>query len=143
MAFCEKEKQLVSDGYTVIDNKFFLNYLPDAPEKCTAVYLLGLALSSSYGSDNSIEAIAQKLNITSDDVLAAYQYWDELGLVTISYDVPPHVTYHALKDANNALRKISPAKYKKFSQQLQDLAEQCARAKNYDSVPVSCRLSVS
>lgn len=121
MAFCDKEKQLVSDGYTVIDNKFFLNYLPDAPEKCVAVYLLGLALSDSCGSDNSIESIAQKLGITSDDVLAAYQYWDELGLVTISYDLPQHVTYRALKDINSALRKISPAKYKKFSQQLQDL----------------------
>lgn len=121
MAFCDKEKQLVSDGYTVIDNKFFLNYLPDAPEKCVAVYLLGLALSDSEGSDNSIEAIAQKLGITPDDVITAYQYWDELGLVTISNDLPQHVTYRALKESTGALRKISPAKYKKFSQQLQDL----------------------
>ena len=80
MAFCNKEKQLVSDGYTVIDNKFFLNYLPDAPDKCVAVYLLGLALSNSEGSDNSIETIAQKLGITTDDVMTAYQYWDELDL---------------------------------------------------------------
>ena len=121
MAFCDKEKQLVSDGYTVIDNKFFLNYLPDPPEKCVAVYLLGLALSNSYGDDNSIDAIAQKLNITPDDVMTAYQYWDELGLVTVSYDAPQHVTYNAIKDSTNALRKISPSKYKKFSQQLQDL----------------------
>lgn len=121
MAFCDKEKQLVSDSYTVIDNKFFLNYLPDAPEKCVAVYLLGLALSESRGDDNSIEAIAQKLAITPDDVIAAYQYWDELGLVTISYSAPLHVTYNAIKDSTNALRKISPSKYKKFSQQLQEL----------------------
>lgn len=121
MAFCDKEKQLVSDGYTVIDNKFFLNYLPDAPDKCVAVYLLGLALSSSHGDDNSVDAIAQKLSITPDDVMTAYQYWDELGLVTVSNDVPPHVTYNAIKDSTNALRKISPNKYKKFSQQLQDL----------------------
>lgn len=121
MAFCEKEKQLVSDGYTVIDNKFFLNYLPDAPEKCVSVYLLGLALSESRGSDNSIEAIAQKLNITPDDVMTAYQYWDELDLVTISNDAPIRVTYHPLKDLSSALRNISPSKYKAFSKQLQDL----------------------
>ena len=121
MAFCDKEQQLVSDGYTVIDNKFFLNYLPDAPDKCVAVYLLGLALSSSFGDDNSIDAIAQKLSLTPDDVMTAYQYWDELGLVTVSNDAPPHVTYNAIKDSTNALRKISPNKYKKFSQQLQDL----------------------
>ena len=122
MAFCDKEQQLVSDGYTVIDNKFFLNYLPDAPDKCVAVYLLGLALSSSFGDDNSIDAIAQKLSLTPDDVMTAYQYWDELGLVTVSNDAPPHVTYNAIKvSTTNALRKISPNKYKKFSQQLQDL----------------------
>lgn len=121
MAFCNKEKQLVSDGYTVIDNKFLLNYLPDAPDKCVAVYLLGLALSDSEGSDNSVETIAQKLNITPDDVIAAYQYWDELDLVTLSYDIPPRVTYRALQDSSNALRKISPAKYKNFSKKLQDL----------------------
>lgn len=121
MAFCDKEKQLVSDGYTVIDNKFFLNYLPDAPEKCVAVYLLGLALSNSHGDDNSIDTIAQKLSITPDDVMTAYQYWDELGLVTVSNDLPQHVTYNAIKDSTNALRKIRPNKYKRFSQQLQDL----------------------
>lgn len=121
MAFCDKEKQLVSEGYTVIDNKFFLNYLPDAPEKCVAVYLIGLALSGSHGDDNSIETIAQKLGITPDDVMTAYQYWDELGLVTVSNEAPQHVTYNALKESTNALKKISPSKYKKFSQQLQDL----------------------
>ncbi len=80
MAFCEKEKQLIYDGYTVVDNKFFINYLPDAPEKVVSVYLLGLALSDSNGSDNSCETIAERLNITCDDVMASYQYWEELGL---------------------------------------------------------------
>ena len=121
MAFCDKEKQLVTDGYTVIDNKFFLNYMPDAPEKCVAVYLLGLALSSSCGDDNSIEAIAQKLNITPDDVMTAYQYWDELGLVSIINDVPLHVTYLSVKPETGALYRINPKKYQKFSEQLQIL----------------------
>lgn len=121
MAFCEKEKQLVSDGQTVIDNKFILNYLPDAPNKCAAVYLLGLVLTNSDGSDNSIETIAQKLDISTDDVIAAYQYWDELDLVALSYDAPMRVTYLAFKDSTSALRKVNPAKYKKFSKQLQEL----------------------
>ncbi|MDE7454567.1 MAG: DnaD domain protein [Clostridia bacterium] len=121
MAFCDREKQLIYDGNTVIDNKFILNYLPDAPEKCVAVYMLGLALSNSQGSDNSIETIAQKLDITPDDVMAAYQYWDELDLVTIVNDVPPRIVYKAIKDSASALRKINPSKYKKFSAQVQAL----------------------
>lgn len=121
MAFCDREKQLVYDGNTVVDNKFILNYLPDAPDKCVAVYLLGLTLSDSEGADNSLEAIAQKLSITPDDVMAAYQYWDELGLVAIVNDVPPRVTYLAIKDSTSALLKIKPYKYKKFSDTLQAL----------------------
>ena len=53
MAFCNKEKQLIHDGYSVISNKFLLNYIPDAPDKFAAVYLLGLALADSEGEDNS------------------------------------------------------------------------------------------
>lgn len=121
MAFCEKEKLLVHEGYTVIDNKFFLNYLPDAPEGYVAVYLLGLALSDSEGSDNSIDTIAQKLNISNDAVIAAYKYWDALDLVILTSDESPHVIYLALKDSASALRKISPSKYKPFSKKLQDL----------------------
>ena len=37
MAFCDKEKQLVDSGYTVVDNRFVINYLPDAPDKFVAV----------------------------------------------------------------------------------------------------------
>lgn len=121
MAFCNKEKQLIHDGYSVISNKFLLNYIPDAPDKFAAVYLLGLALADSEGEDNSIETIAKKLNISADDVIAAYQYWDELDLVTLVNDAPAHVTYLALKDSASALRKINPSKYRTFSKRLQDL----------------------
>lgn len=121
MAFCEKEKQLIYDGYTVVDNKFFINYLPDAPEKFTSVYLLGLALSDSNGSDNSCDAIAERLNITCDDVMAAYQYWEELGLVHVINDAPVRVLYLPVRSSASALKKIKPSKYKKFSIEIQDL----------------------
>lgn len=121
MAFCEKEKQLIYDGYTVVDNKFFINYLPDAPEKVVSVYLLGLALSDSNGSDNSCETIAERLSITCDDVMAAYQYWEELGLVHIINDAAPKVLYLPIRSSASALKKIKPSKYKKFSIEIQNL----------------------
>ena len=73
--FCTKEKVLIDKGYTDVDNRFIFNYLPDAPEKATAVYLMGLALCQSSGSDNSCQTIAQKLNISEQEVLEAYLYW--------------------------------------------------------------------
>lgn len=123
MAFCDKEKQLVNSGHTTVSNRFFINYMPDAPDVRSAVYLLGLALSDSQGSDNSIDTIAQKLSISLDDVMAAYIYWQELGLVDIDNSVPPKVTYLTLKDSVSSLKKISDNKYAKFSNEIQKIIE--------------------
>lgn len=123
MAFCDKERQLINEGVTCLDNKFVLNYVPDAPDKCVAVYLLGLVISDSKGADNSCETIAQKLGISEEEVLAAFRYWQELGLVHITFDNPPQVIYLAVRDSANALKKIKPSKYAKFSREIQSVIE--------------------
>lgn len=121
MAFCDKEKQLIDSGYTVVDNRFVINYLPDAPEKFTAVYLLGLTLSDSDDSDNSCEMIAHRLNMSCEDVMCAYLYWEELGLVQIVRDTPERVIYLPVRDSASALKKINPDKYRKFSRDIQEV----------------------
>ena len=120
MAFCDKEKQLVDGGITCLDNKFIINYLPDAPDVRSAVYLLGLVLSESKGADNDIATIANKLNISTEDVMACYQYWEEMGLVHIASDNPPRVLYLSMRQGTTALKKIKPSKYKKFNIEMQD-----------------------
>lgn len=121
MAFCSKEKQLVQDGATTVDNAFLINYMPDAPDVRSAVYLLGLALSQSDGSDNSIETIASKLDVSTADVMASYEYWEEMGLVHITFDNPPSVVYLAPSSSAGALKKIKPGKYNKFSKAIQNV----------------------
>ena len=123
MTFCNKEKQLIDSGTTAVDNSFLLNYLPDAADIRSAVYLLGLALSDSNGTDNSCETIANKLNISCDDVMSAFLYWEELGLVAISNDTPPTVTYLSTRGGANSLKKIKPSKYAKFSKDIQAVIE--------------------
>lgn len=119
MAFCDKEKQLIDGGYTVVDNRFLINYMSDAPDIRSAVYLLGLALSNSNGEDNSCQTIANKLNISTEDVMSAFLYWEELGLVQIDNCIPARITYTALRDSNAALRKINVNKYTKFCNAMQ------------------------
>ena len=118
MAFCIKEKHFIDTGYTAVENRFFLNFMPEAPDKCTAVYLLGLTLSNSDGDDNSCDTIANKLNLSVEEVLEAYRYWEELGLVTLLNSDPVQVLYHNI-GANSTLKKIKPSKYAKFSKQMQ------------------------
>lgn len=119
MIFCDKDKQLIDQGTTCVSNKFIINYLPDAPDARSAVYLLGLVLSESTGTDNSCDTIAQKLGLTSDDVMSAYQYWEEVGLVHIVSNDPPRVIYLPPQDSASALKKIKPGKYAKFSKDMQ------------------------
>lgn len=123
MAFCIKEKQLIDSGVTCVDNRFILTYLPDAPDKCVAVYLLGLALADSEGTDNSCETIALKLGITKEEVIAAYLYWDELGLVHITTDKSPKILYLDVKATTGALKKVKPSKFKKFNRDMQSAFE--------------------
>ncbi len=119
MAFCDKERQLIDSGYTCIDNKFILNYLADAPDVRSAVYLLGLALCQSSGDDNSRATIAQKLGISEEDVMSAYLYWEELGLVHVTGENPPRVIYLNVDGNKSALKKIKPGKYTRFSKEMQ------------------------
>lgn len=122
MTFCDKEKQLIDSGVTCIDNKFIFKYLPEAPDKCVAVYLLGLALTESAGADNSCSTIAEKTGLSQEEVMAAYLYWEELGLVHITADNPPKVVYLALREGLTA-KKIKPAKYVRFNREMQNAIE--------------------
>ena len=97
--------------------------MPDAADVRSAVYLLGLALSDSSGTDNSCETIANKLNISCDDVMSAFLYWEELGLVSISNETPPRITYLSTRGAADTLKKIKPSKYAKFSKDIQAVIE--------------------
>lgn len=120
MAFCEKERPPLNNGFTSVDNKFFTNYMPDAPDMRSAVYLLGFTLTQTDGEQNSCLAISQKLGISEQDVMDAYLYWEELGLVRVETD-PPHVVYLDVRDSYSSLKKIKPGKYAKFSQDIQQV----------------------
>ena len=120
MTFCNKEKQLIDSGFTAVDNRFIIHYLADAPEKCVAVYLMGLALADGLESDNCCEFIANRLNISCEEVMQAFEYWDELGLVHIVRDTPPSIIYVEMRSTASAIKKISADKYRKFSINMQD-----------------------
>lgn len=121
MAFCIKDKQLVDTGYTVVENAFFVNYMPAAPDKRTAVYLLGLALSDSGGDNNSCQTLANKLELTPEEVLDAFRYWEEMGLVKIDLLPSPTVTYLPINEGTGTLKKIKAHKYDKFSDAIQSV----------------------
>lgn len=119
MSFCVKDKLSITEGYTVVENSFILNYMSDAPEKTVLVYLLGKTMCEYSG--NSIELIADKLAMTSQDVIDAYRYWEEMNLVSIIPTDPPQIVYYSVNVSTSMLKKIKPNKYSKFSKGIQSI----------------------
>ncbi|MEG1528267.1 MAG: DnaD domain protein [Clostridia bacterium] len=124
MPFCACSKELSVNGFTVVDNIFVTQYMPDAPQHCVELYLFGLFLCNNQTVDNTIDTMCEKLNMTKEDVKAGFTYWEELGLVHILGEEEIEVTYLPIRTDRNLLKKIKASKYREFSQQMQNVLDQ-------------------
>ena len=121
MAFCNYSQELVDSSYTTVDNVFITHYLPDAPSKYVDIYLFGLYLCSKQNGDNDIDVMARALNLDKDDILTAFTYWEELGLVSILQKTPFEVVYRRVRQDDALLKKINPQKYRQFNKDIQNV----------------------
>ncbi len=118
MSFCAFSKEFNSSSDTRIDNKFILNYLPEATGDAVKVYLYGL-LYCADGEEKTIDTFSQDVKLDREIVEDCFTYWEEFGLVDIISKEPFSVRYLPVKSAN--LRRYSPEKYSEFSKSLQVL----------------------
>ncbi len=124
MAFCKFSSEYVSNNSVQLDNRFINEFLPSAPENCTKVYLLGLyKCNNADQSDNNVESFARVLNLSEDDVISCFYYWQEVGLVQIINSNPLEVRYLPVKDGSLKLRHFNKDKYKAFNIKAQELLE--------------------
>lgn len=122
MSFCKFSTETISNNKIEIDNIFFDNFLPSAPDECVKVYLYGYYLAkNNLELDNTFEKVAQKLNISELDLETAFRYWEEQGLVQILSTYPIQILYKPLKDIINGTRLFKPEKYENFNIQAQEL----------------------
>ncbi|UKI36418.1 MAG: hypothetical protein L6V93_21445 [Clostridiales bacterium] len=56
-------------------------YMPSANAVYVKVYIYALRLSFDTGYEITIESIASKLNILESDVINAFEYWKQVGIV--------------------------------------------------------------
>lgn len=71
--------------FTPIDNKFIDKYLPEAKGEFIKVYIICLRCALS-NIEVSLEDIASKLNLLQTDVIKAFEYWEDKGLLHLSND---------------------------------------------------------
>lgn len=120
MALCSYSSKLAMDGYTIVDNTFLNEFLPQATGDDVKVYLYGLNLCSNPNNDdNNLDTICKVLSLTEDDVLDAFSYWQEMGLVQIVSTNPLEVRYLPVRARSGSAKIRNKEKYADFNEQIQ------------------------
>ena len=121
MAFCKYSTEFIASSKTELDNIFINDYLPFAKPQDVVVYVYGLYICNSNSFDNSFENVAKTLNMTEEELVKSFEYWEEQGLVQILRTNPIAVTYIPLKNVLSANKLYKPDKYTTFNQQANDI----------------------
>ena len=115
MAFCKFSSQSIIEGKTEVDNIFVNDYLPYAPDNAVKVYLYGLyKCSNASAYDNTLESFSKVLNLTEEEILEIFKYWEEQGLVQILNVVPIEVKYIPVKSVLTNVKKFKESKLLTF-----------------------------
>ena len=119
MAFTRLSSELTAKTGIELDNVFILELMPFAPESYTKVYIYGKMLAEgNSGADNSPDRMAKLLGMTEDDVMEAFSYWQERGLVRISAVPPYEVEYTPVRYTRPSLKAYSKKKFTAFNEML-------------------------
>lgn len=122
MALCSFSSSLAMDGSTLIDNTFINEFMPSASGNAIKVYLYGLTLCSSpYSRDNEIDSMANVLGITIDEIIDAFAYWQEMGILQIITTDPITVQYLPVKLHSGRGKTQVKEKYADFNKQAQSI----------------------
>lgn len=109
------EDQYTMFDVTPVDNLFILEHMPGAQGDHVKVYLYGLMQCYHPQQEASIEQMGQDLNMTEEEILAAYRYWERRGLVHRVSDRPPTFRYVNAKKLMFMDNQADPA-YEAFAQ---------------------------
>ncbi len=115
MSFCKVSHEYVANNSTNIENAFFSEFMPSANENCVKVYLYGLYKCNDTTSANTLEDFSKKLNISKEDIISSFMFWEEVGLVSIVSKEPFEIRYLPVKNGSIKLKKFNVNKYTKFN----------------------------
>lgn len=114
MAFLNLSGDYIKAGFTSVDNVFLLSYLPYADALDVKIYLLGLAIASCGGEENSLQKMSLALHTDEERIVEGFRYWEEKGLVSLTKTAPFSVKYLSVKNPMRPVIKVNVEKYKVF-----------------------------
>lgn len=103
---------------TPVENQFILEYLPAAKGDYVKVYLYGLMRCYHPEDDMNLDRMSHELNMTVDEVTAAFGYWERRRLVHRISDNPPKWQYVNIKQLNVTEEPDPEPEYTEFSNAL-------------------------
>ena len=131
MAFCSFSKEFSDGAYTLVENRFIQKYLPEANDFAVKVYLYGLYLCQSGGEDFSATSLAEVLRSTEEDILSAFDLWQDYDLVEILCREPLTVQYLPVRSATGKPKKVRYDKYADFNKEMQKRMQKVGRHIEY------------
>lgn len=119
MGFTRLSSELSAKSGIELDNIFILELMPYAPENFTKVYIYGKMLAEgNCNADNSAERMAKLLGITEDEVMDAFRYWEDKGLVRVSAVPPFEVEFTPVRYSRPSQKTFQKKKYAAFNDML-------------------------
>lgn len=103
---------------TPVENQYILEYLPAAKGDYVKVYLYGLMRCYHPEEDMNLDRMCHELNMTEDEVTAAFGYWERRRLVRRISDKPPKWQYVNIKQLNVTEEPDPEPEYTEFSNAL-------------------------
>lgn len=88
--------EYLQSSYTLVDNKFLKEYLPIAKPVDTQVYLYGL-FNAVNATGKSMQDMASDLNMSTEDIMNSFAFWEDEGLVSLSRVLPYSVSFLSVK----------------------------------------------
>lgn len=120
MSFCEYSSEVVAKNSITLDNLFISEFMPGATDGAVKVYLYGL-YKCSQAKENSLEEFERALNMSREDIVSIFYYWQEIGLVQVLEIDPIQVRYLPIKNAVQKIKKYNVDKYTGFNMTAQEL----------------------
>ena len=125
MSFCKFSSSYQTKNQTLIDNVFITDFLPKAPDLCVKAYLLGLhKCNIADDMDNNLEYFAKTLNVSEEDVVSLFRYWEDMGIVQVLSTYPIEVRFLPINLTSVGVKKFKVDKYANFNIQAQELIGQ-------------------
>ena len=104
---------------TPVENQFILELLPGARGDYVKVYLYGLLYCYHPKEETSLDSMARDLDMTPEEIMAAYRYWERHKAVRRISDHPPAWQYINFRQRAFSGDDTADPEYVRFSQDVE------------------------